>query len=186
MSRSTTTLAALAVAVLVFSLPSLSQAGCSSGYGGYSYGGYGYGYVSHHVYKPVVYHRPIVHRPIIHRPIIHRPVVVQKVIVEKAVDQCHHPHHCYTWVHPGDTLDLICEREYGNRDMWRRVAEYNRITTVLPTDRPLLLPSIYDSGRMVASTAPAPTLAPGLAPGAPLAASTDTIPAAPPAAGPAL
>lgn len=191
MSRKIASAFALLAAVAAFaSLPSLADAGgCSSGYGRASYG-----YVNHHVYPKVV-HRPIVHRPVVHHPVVvHRPIVkpivkvVEKhvpVVVEHPVavpvappvDHCHHPKHCYTWVLPGDTLDVICQREYGDPGMWRRVAEYNKLTTVLPTDRPLLLPSIYDSGRMIPSTAPAPE-----APlAAPLAAEIPAAPLAAPA-----
>lgn len=175
MSR--TILTTLAAAGLLAIVPQVTDAGC----GGYGRGG-GYGgnhyhrtrYVEKH-YTPI-YHTPIVHRPVVvHKPVVmHRPVVVAPV-----AEHCFHPHHCYAWVRPGDSLDAICLREYGDASLWQQVAAYNKCSTLV-TGQKLLLPSIYASGRMTPSTAPAPIAA--TPPTTPPVAAPVTALATPPAA----
>lgn len=164
MSRtSLTTLAVLVVAAAAAN--SALAGGCGGGrkyYGGAS--NLHHRYISSHnhgVYKKV-YHKPAV----VH---VHKPVVVEKHIV----DHCHHPKFCLAYVRPGDTLLSICGREYGNPNFWPRVAAFNQLPAGAPlaVGQPIKLPTIYDSGRMIPSDAPAPPapamIAPVAVPSAP-------------------
>lgn len=161
MSRQTLTTLAVVVTASLFASSAALAGGCHKG------GGYYKPAPIHHKHRVV--HRPhvVVHKPIVHEVVIHKPVV-------KHVDHCHHPKFCLAYVCPGETLPTICAREYGNPNFWTKVAEFNGMPLNAPliVGQPLKLPRIYDSGRMVLSTAPAPP-APAIAvPSAPVAVPT--------------
>ncbi|MEM9186264.1 MAG: hypothetical protein AAGB00_07180 [Planctomycetota bacterium] len=169
-------LSSLAAAAVLAVAPQVAEAGCGGYGGGYYRGGHRATYARR--YAAPVYHAPVVHRPVIvHKPVA--PVVVQKpVYVAPLAEHCYHPQHCHAWVLPGESLDAICLREYGDASLWRRVAEYNRCSSLVVGQK-LLLPSIYANGRMIPSPAPAPGT-PLAAP--PIAAAPVAALATPPAA----
>src|SRR5690606_5678684 len=67
-----------------------------------------------------------------------------------------------------DSLYTIALREYGNAAFWRKMAEFNGLhpSAPLAIGQPIKLPTIYDSGRMIPSNAPAPPQPIGIAPAA--------------------
>ncbi len=141
-------LATLAIVVVVAAAANSALAGGCGG-GKRYYGGVNL----HHRY--ISSHNQGVYRKTYQRPVVvHKPVVVEKHIV----DHCHHPKFCLAYVCPGETLLSICAREYGNPNFWTQVAAFNRIPAGAPlaVGQAIKLPAIFDSGRMIPSTAPAP------------------------------
>lgn len=164
------TLTTLAVIVVAAAASNSALAGGCGGkkyYGGAS--NLHHRYISknnHGVYKTHVYHKPVV---------VHRPVVVEKHVV----NHCHHPKFCLAYVCPGETLISICGREYGNPNFWTKVAAFNQIPAGAPlvVGQPIKLPAIYDCGRMIPSTAPAPPAPAVPVPAAPIAIGAPVGPA---------
>lgn len=175
-------LATLALLVAIATTPFAAQAGFpgkgggNSGGGGGGKGGGNFSRSSitkhlnsnkHHNHDHHDHHHHGHHH---HHKYYHRPVYVQPspVVVHRPVDHCHHPLHCHAFVMPGDSLPVIAQREYGNAAFWAKVAEFNG----LPPGAPLApgqmvkLPAIYDSGRMIPSSAPAPPQPVGIPQGA--------------------
>lgn len=168
MSKSTiTTLAVIVVAVAASNSALAGGCGGKKYYGGAS--NLHHRYISnnnHGVYKTRVYHKPVV---------VHRPVVIEKHVV----NHCHHPKFCLAYVCPGETLLSICGREYGNPNFWTKVAAFNKIPVGAPlvVGQPIKLPAIYDCGRMIPSTAPAPPAPAIPVPAAPVAVGAPVGPA---------
>ena len=134
MKTSTTTLmAALLVGTLGFA--SIASACGGGGYKG-GYGGYGYNNWNYNN---------------------HKKVVVKKIYIQPRYDQCYHPDHCFVYVFPGDTWGSICQREYGNRNLWQNLVSYNgfRSSAKLVVGQKLMLPVINADGSLAASDAPA-------------------------------
>ena len=152
------TLSIVSLSLISLSGSSALAGGCGGGGGGGGHHGGGHHGGGHrwcpptpiHVYKPA---------PVIVKHVT--PVCVEPpVCPTPPVDPCCHPAHCFVYVLPGESLSTICEREYGRANVWQQVAKYNGLAAgaQLSPNRPVMLPSIYDSGKMVPSTAPAPPL----------------------------
>ena len=110
--------------------------------------------------------------------VVHRPVItVTSSAPVVPVVECCQPKHCYAWVLPGESLDQVCLREYGDASLWPQVVKYNKISGPLSVDVPVMLPNIFSDGRLTASSAPAPGLRSAQPPAAPHTASLP--PAAP-------
>jgi hypothetical protein len=99
-------------------------------------GGYG-GYSSH--YYPEYVHRVYVKE---------QPVVVARTFA---------PAHSVIVVMPGDSWFSICSREYGNTNIWSRVADFNGVpqNMQLTGGMQLRLPVINPNGSFSLSSAPA-------------------------------
>ena len=140
---------------------------------------------THHKFKPIVskppsfyWPKPVkVYKPVIVPPkpvfcpttppiVINPPITIPPVTIPPTtlppvtpptpvVNVCQ-PKHCYAWACPGESLDQICLREYGDATLWPHVVKYNNITGALDVSVPIMLPNIYTNGLLTASSAPAP------------------------------